>query len=133
MLLQGIPLTNHTLQQDSADRNYAASIYSSNRSYAANVYAATLNANTQRKIAGIQSATQRYTADTHRSASLDVARWSNQTQRYGIKQNTQVQRESIRNQWRMNMASNQTHIITAGIGAASNMTGSFARMIPLIK
>lgn len=117
----------------SADKHYAATKYSAERSYAAAKYSADKNAGTQKYIAGIQSGTQRYVANTHRNSNMEVAKMSNQTQRFINRQNISVQRESILNQFRMNAATNQTHIITSGIGAFSNMAGSAVRMIPLVK
>lgn len=117
----------------SADKHYAAAKYSADKSYAATKYSSDKNANTQKYVSGIQSRTQRYVANTSRNASIEVAKLSNQTQRFINKQNVTVQRESILNQYRMNAATNQTHILTTGINAFSNLAGSYAKVIPLLK
>lgn len=115
----------------SADKHYAAARYSADRNYAAVKYSADRNAQTSMFNSKLQAMTQKQIARLNSRTNIQTAQMSGNVQRYGTATNAQIQRENMRNQSRMNFASNTTQLITSAMSGMSNATSSFARLIPL--
>ena len=118
--------------QYAADRSYAASKYAADRNYAASIYNIQQNARNVKYSTDINARTQRFNALTAKSANIQTALISSQAQRYGSDLSAKVNRENMRNQARMNFATNSTHIITSAMSGMSSATSSFARLLPML-
>lgn len=115
----------------SADKHYAATKYSADKNYAIMKYSADRNAQVSMNNARLQAKTQRYVAGINSRTNVQTALMSSNAQRYGTNVNAQIQRENMRNQSRMNFATNTTHLISSAMSGMSSMSGAFARLIPL--